>query len=1769
MKKILSVLTTVLAAAVLAGADFTMDSGLIQAGFNTRGGGIRKLQWKRSKKLMNDSPIGSFTERAFCLEGDQLRFERFNELEFSIEKVSGDYKKTQSVTLTAGGVASFDWLRITKKFDFPYVKDFFTVTYTLKNRDTKPHRAALWLQTYLGPRDDTGARVRIFQPRNGKLFEMTNPGSAVTNEWSSAPGLSVLGVCDKEDPAGAVVTLPGKVAAGYYSWTGTKNGKTMHTLEAVTRQWDFAPGAEITFTVRVDLDKNVPKLIAAKAALPENRIPADTPASPAMPGKKDPKWLQPKTGNLPDPQSVVVIKLKRQFQPSIRAVLISAKEKITNAAVYPVCNGRIDRDRPFKSTLKTLKDGSRRLLFEVPAVAPNGYYYTKIVDNFAYDIMSRKEPLPLGVVELTCQVALDAPAKAPELQAEGPELMYNGSFEKPNAAGNFADGHVWYEKTLSRKCFFWEKGAGSKGTYGIRLKQEQGKFSASYTAYFLAEPEVKYTFSADVRCENPERKWASFSTYAQDANRKVIQGRSRLGIKVTKNSYPWGHFSGVIVAPRDAVYLVSSFHLAPSRDNVLWLDNVSVVPEDFRFTRKPPLEAAREKAILSGYLPLPQLEKISHEYVTPHEEWFKPAAVKMPELLYACTIIGTNEDASRRQIVELAQRTDLEYAFIPLLPKCLDISGGKGVFGVNSTTLDKIFCDYSLERFRALKKVPKCALIQGVDFKKNDANGALTAELVKLQNKGTQFVFLNCSAIPKNLLGKKRKLPENWLLVPVFKPIRHISRYVQNYQKAAVINISGPHYVNLDYFLSTPPEYSSQGSPAFVSRDYPFWEYPYLPLIKALLDRSGARSSVCFTAVKQEGNALKFDIDAKAPCKAELEVEFKAMNRESDGGLVRTVDLKAGKNTVSVELPVLPGGTELAHCKLLDARKAVLDAAAARLEIPETAGIKVAFSAADRCYSFKAPVNFTLQAEKFQKGDKIKLRIEDTSFREVFRKEFDAAASIPVTVTLQPPFTTLNRVLVGIERQGKLIARTMGEFSLADRTLDPTDYHAGMWGGRLLLSAMLRDLGFDLLSTPGTRDNVKSGHLRNLLNLDFFPLVLNMGGIAEPRDRHRVYRADVPTDPVRNPCYSDPEFTGKADAGIAEQCRINQMRYYTCIYHMLGDEMFLGSTVCYSPHCLKFFREVLKEDYKSIDKLNAVWGRSYKSFDEVVPVQRKEVENSGNLAPWLDHKVFMSRVYAERFIGARAHSIQKHVPGAKVGMSGTQVPGYGYDWWQLMKHIGCIAYYSGVQTTLVNDFIEHQRLAGQWGGGYVSSHALYDSYERAPQWRNLFKGGNTAWNWHGSAYNGDGSPTVNLKAYAEEFNLLKRGPAKLLLAAESAKPPVAVLYSQASLFAAMAGGLGLSEWQNTQTGWDELLRDIKCDFRFISYENLDDPKFELRGFKVIVLPMALALSDAARTRLVEFASRGGTVIADAAPGRYDKHGKRIAGTVLDKLFPAQPGAIAPVTRTLNEKTLKGSFRVAEPKLGVLTETRCGKGRGILLNVLMNSYQAVALGGAGGETATESSGSVVYCRSMQATMKQLLGSAGITPHAAVTDEKGALVTSHSVLKKDGVNAYFGLLRDNSSRMLRGAIDITKGPVVTVKLPVSGVIYDVRTGKILARGNTFKTRAPGGYGQLFAVLPEEVGTPAVTLSAQVTAGQMVKVRAAAPGAAGATVYRLEVKDPAGKVQRIYSKNVRFATPTADFAFQIPFNARPGVWRVTVTHVASQSRTEKPFTVEPARR
>ena len=1764
-------LSCIMTLAVFA-ADFTVDNKAIVADFAFKGGGITQLTRKKNNAVLSFPGHTSVTERVFAQAGEVSLQETFANLEYRMVSYTRTPQRGYDVTLTTQGTACFDWLRITKTFQFPANKENFTVLYSLKNLDGKPHFAGIWLQTFFALYDEAGSANLILQPRKGELHEFTHPGTSTHDEWGPSPNLSLISIGGKETSQGMVMTLPPDICGGFYNWCSTRQSAAINTSEMITRELEVPANGEISFTATFTISDNAAALARKMAQSPDYKIgdnvqgrePSVMPDTPAYR-----RTSSPKTGVFADPQHFVDFVIPRQYNESIRSAILPPDAEPSRVAVYEVCNKRIDRDRPLPSTVKLLPDGRKQLLFKVPSMGGHGYYYTEFKDGLAFDKLGGYVPRPcLGKANITCRIVLDAePNTAPQLDAEGPEIFFNGSFEQPDEKNLFAKGFFWHTTTLNRQVHFWEKGAGCDGSYGIRIKQEGKPNTPVFTNFFVAEPDKTYNFSTWVKCDNPDKKYAIVYLTAYTADNKPIQ-TAKVYFDDSKKSYEWKHISKPFRLPPEAAFFSIGFQLhSASRESTMWIDEVSIVPEDYLFTPKSALETARESAILNGYAPLPLMEKINHTYVTPHETWFKPSAFQLPELLYCCTIIGSNEDASRRQIVELSQRVDLNYTFIPLLPKLNGVKSNYS-FGVGVALNDNILEPYSIERIKALKTTPKVALVQGLEFDKYDTNLAFTEAIAALQEKGMEVVFLDCKKIPEKLTGKPLKtIPPEWMLIPRMNDAKYVNSYMQACEKAFVFNFGNAHYAMLRNFPSTPPEQRYQTSPAYFSRDFPFWEYPFLPLAKAIRQKAGVLPDATFTAAEYKEGALEFKLNARKATNAHLKIVYRTTFRTVDAVAEQEVSLAVGENTVSVQPPVLPGGCHIVHYKLQYPNNTsgkgfekVIDAGAIRFDTPVASPISIEYARQDRIYATGKPIVFTIKAENIQQGDTIEVELEDTENRIVAKASKPAASQVEFSLETHAPYTILYRVFARLVRNGQVQTQLMGEVSLPDRKLDPTDYHAGMWGARLLLTGMLRNLSFDLFSCEGRHDLISNGVLRNELNLGFYPLVLNLGHVAN--ENTDVYRSDVPTDPIRKPCYNDPDVVKRATEGINEKQRNNNANYYALIYNELGDEQFLGSTVCYSEHCLAEFRKYLQAQYGTIAKLNEAWGTNYASFAEATPVQKEPVANSDNLSQWLDHKMFMSSVYAHQYVGKREEIIRHVVPTAQVGLSGTQVPGYGYDWAQLMKHCTCLSYYNGVQTTLVNDFALPGTLLGQWGGGYVGSENVCEVYQCSPQWSNLFKGANISWNWHGSAYNGDGSPTGNLIAYANEFQLLKRGLAKLLLTADKETRPVAILYSQPSLFTAMNGGIGVADWQNTQTGWDELLRDLKISFRFITYEELAAPEFASRGFKAVILPMALALSNAERANLVKAAEDGATIIADVAPGRYDSHGKRINNTILDKLFPPNPGPIAPTSITVSQPPLTARFRVGEPELGYLKETTCGKGRGILMNTMMNSYQAMAIGGVGGELATAASGTQAYCISMQTTVLALLEKANVPPFAKVVDAKGNNFPCQTVLRKAGTNYYFGIVPHS---MVRNGtlIDHKNAPTVTVTLPIKGVIYDVRKGEKIAEGNTFTIKAPIGYGQLYTILPAHVEAPVVTVPETVKAGNVVSCSCTAKGATSKTVYRMEVTLPYGGSPFFYAQNATFDSPEGNFSFQVPFNAA-GKWSVTIIHVASGARTTRDFRI-----
>ena len=67
------------------------------------------------------------------------------------------------------------------------------------------------------------------------------------------------------------------------------------------------------------------------------------------------------------------------------------------------------------------------------------------------------------------------------------------------------------------------------------------------------------------------------------------------------------------------------------------------------------------------------------------------------------------------------------------------------------------------------------------------------------------------------------------------------------------------------------------------------------------------------------------------------------------------------------------------------------------------------------------------------------------------------------------------------------------------------------------------------------------------------------------------------------------------------------------------------------------------------------------------------------------------------------------------------------------------------------------------------------------------------------------------------------------------------------------------------------IKDLGLQFDFVSSEQVEQGSLASGKYKVLILPLSLALSPAEVKNIEEFRSGGGVVIADAAAGVMDQH----------------------------------------------------------------------------------------------------------------------------------------------------------------------------------------------------------------------------------------------------------------------------------------------------------
>jgi len=158
---------------------------------------------------------------------------------------------------------------------------------------------------------------------------------------------------------------------------------------------------------------------------------------------------------------------------------------------------------------------------------------------------------------------------------------------------------------------------------------------------------------------------------------------------------------------------------------------------------------------------------------------------------------------------------------------------------------------------------------------------------------------------------------------------------------------------------------------------------------------------------------------------------------------------------------------------------------------------------------------------------------------------------------------------------------------------------------------------------------------------------------------------------ARHPSPNDPAYRRKAVKRIKFYAPL--IRAYGIWDHTIIDELSVtlfssAFDFSFDKYTLKKFREWAKTQYKDLAELNAAYGMSFRTWDEVRPTTFAEARDKGKYAGWADHRRVMELSLVDYFEFIRAE-LRKIDPTAKISLSGTQLPhSYnGHDVWLRCK----------------------------------------------------------------------------------------------------------------------------------------------------------------------------------------------------------------------------------------------------------------------------------------------------------------------------------------------------------------------------------------------------------------------------------------------------------------------------------------------------------------------
>ena len=335
--------------------------------------------------------------------------------------------------------------------------------------------------------------------------------------------------------------------------------------------------------------------------------------------------------------------------------------------------------------------------------------------------------------------------------------------------------------------------------------------------------------------------------------------------------------------------------------------------------------------------------------------------------------------------------------------------------------------------------------------------------------------------------------------------------------------------------------------------------------------------------------------------------------------------------------------------------------------------------------------------------------------------------------------------------------------------------------------------------------------------------------------------------------------------------------------YYLADESSLTAyadafDVDWSPEALAGFREWLRGEYATLEDLNNSWDTSFTNWDEVIPMTTAEAQQHGNYAPWSDHRVYMEKEFINAI--ATACRVTKELdPGGRASFSGTQIPAphNGCNWYEIDQIIDYLQPYSGGnQDSMHYLFNQDLLLSGFTGYGVTGAAAHLEV------WRRLFYGHSGASIfWHYTLLNPDLTFSEQGEALAEAFGKIQSGIGRIFMNSKVVEDGVAIHFSMASIrgswitdgkitekvVSAQRTSENFAELMKRRNAWVEELERRGLQFRFLATPQIEAGA--LSGYKVLILPYSIAISDREAEEIERFARQGGIVYIDEQVGRMD------------------------------------------------------------------------------------------------------------------------------------------------------------------------------------------------------------------------------------------------------------------------------------------------------------